>query len=61
MSKRCVDASVIVKLAIKGEPHRVQARRLVWESTRDGIDLIAPPLFPSEVDTAIRKRVSEGD
>jgi predicted nucleic acid-binding protein len=60
MIERCVDASVIVKLALKVEPNRVKARRLVRESTREGIDLIAPPLFTSEVDTAIRKRVYDG-
>lgn len=60
MIELCVDASVIVKLALKGEPHRATARRLARESTRQGIDLIAPPLFTSEVDTAIRKRVYDG-
>ncbi|MBC8235742.1 hypothetical protein H8E77_39850 [bacterium] len=33
MSERCIDASVIVKLVLKGEPYRVTARRLVREST----------------------------
>ncbi len=60
MSERCIDASVIVKLALKGEPHRVTTRRLVRESTAAGIELIAPPLFESEVDTVIRKRVVAG-
>ena len=60
MSERCVDASVIVKLPLKGERYRANARRLVRESTREGINLIAPPLFTSEVDTAIRKRVHDG-
>lgn len=60
MSERCVDASVMVKLALKGEQHRGTARRLVRESTAAGIDLIAPPFFASEVDTAIRKRVYDG-
>ena|SRR3989442_1133054 len=60
MSERCVDASVIVKLALKGERYRAKARRLVRESTREGINLIAPPFFTSEVDTAIRKRVHDG-
>lgn len=60
MIERCVDASVIVKLALKGEPHRVKARRLVRESMREGINLIAPPFFTGEVDTAIRKRVYDG-
>ena len=60
MSERCIDASVIVKLALKGEPHRVTSRRLVRESTAAGIELIAPPLFESEVDTVICKRVVAG-
>lgn len=60
MSELCVDASVIVKLALKGEVHRAQARRLVRDATRQGITLIAPPLFTAEVDTAICKRVYEG-
>lgn len=60
MSERCVDASVIVKLALKGERYRAKARRLVHESAREGINLIAPPFFISEVDTAIRKRVHDG-
>lgn len=60
MSKRCVDASLVVKLALKGEPHRVTSRRLIRESTASGIELIAPPLFESEVDTVIRKRVAAG-
>ncbi|MCH8293304.1 type II toxin-antitoxin system VapC family toxin [Candidatus Poribacteria bacterium] len=60
MNERCVDASVIVKLALKGEPYRIKARLLVRESSREGIDLIAPPFFTSEVDTVIRKRVYDG-
>ena len=60
MIERCVDASVIVKLALKGEPHRVKARRLVREPTAQGIDLIAPPFFTSKLDTAVRKRVYDG-
>ena len=59
MSERCIDASVI-KLALKGESHRTTTRRLVRESTAAGIELIAPPLFESEVDTVIRKRVVTG-
>lgn len=61
MSERCIDASVIVKLALKGESHRITTRRLVRESTVAGIELIAPSLFESEVDTVIRKRVVAGE
>ncbi len=60
MKERCVDASVIVKLALKGERHRTKARRLIRESAQEGIILIAPPFFVSEVDTVIRKRVHDG-
>lgn len=60
MNERCIDASVVIKLALKGEPHRVIARRLVRESIAAGMILIAPPLFTSEVDTVIRKRVHDG-
>jgi predicted nucleic acid-binding protein len=60
VSERCIDASLIVKLALRGEPHRVTARRLVRESVAARIELIAPPLFESEVDTVIRKRVVTG-
>lgn len=60
MSERCVDASVIVKLVLKGESHRAKARRLVRDSLRQGMNLIAPPCFSTEVDTVIRKRVYDG-
>ena len=60
MTEQCIDASVIVKLALKGEPHRVTTRRLVRESTAAGYDFITPPLFESEVDTVIRKWVVAG-
>ena len=29
MSELCIDASVVVKLVLKGESHRVKARRLI--------------------------------
>jgi predicted nucleic acid-binding protein len=57
---RCVDASVAVKLVLKGETHRAAARKLMSESIRAGIELIAPPIFPAEVDSVIRRRVHDG-
>jgi len=60
VNERCIDASVLVKLALKGEAHRATSRRLVRESVAAGIDLIAPPVFESEVDTVIRRRVVAG-
>ena len=59
MSKLCVDASVVVKLVLKGESHRVTARRLLRDSIVNNVTLSAPAFFESEVDTAIRKRVRE--
>jgi predicted nucleic acid-binding protein len=60
MSELCVDASVIVKLVLKGEPHRVTARRLLRDCIVNNVTLIAPPFFESESDTSIRKRVYDG-
>jgi len=60
MKEICVDASVILKLVLKGEPHRDKARRLVRASITVGMTLIAPPFYISEVDSVIRKRVFEG-
>ncbi|CAN5844159.1 type II toxin-antitoxin system VapC family toxin [soil metagenome] len=60
MSELCIDASVVVKLVLQGEAYRVTARRLWRDSTRNGVALIAPPFFASEVDTVIRKRVYDG-
>ncbi|MBI3329625.1 MAG: hypothetical protein HYZ81_23335 [Nitrospinae bacterium] len=48
---------MIVKLALKGEAHRITARRLVRDSIAAGRHLIAPPIFISEGDTVIRRRV----
>jgi len=56
----CVDASVAVKWAVKGEPFRSKALRLLAECGTKGIRLIAPPFFSSETDSVIRRRVFEG-
>ena len=60
MSQRCVDASIAVKWAVKGEPFRALARAFLQDSVKTGIELIAPPFFPFEVDTAICRRVFQG-
>lgn len=60
MKARCVDASVIVKLALEDESQSVTARRLVRESVAEGIQLVAPPLFATEVDSVIRRSVCTG-
>lgn len=60
MSELCVDASVVVKLVLKGESYRVTARRLLRDSIVNNVTLIAPAFFVCEADSAIRKRVYEG-
>lgn len=60
MSELCIDASVAVKLVLKGEPFRHQARQLLKDCLVNNIALIAPPFFASESDTVIRKRVCDG-
>lgn len=59
MNELCVDASVVVKLVLKGESHRITARRLLRDSIVNNVTLIAPAFFESEADTAIRKRVHD--
>jgi predicted nucleic acid-binding protein len=60
MTEHCVDASIAVKWAVKGEPFRAKARSLLSDSGQRGLALIAPPNFHGEVDSAIRKRVFDG-
>ena len=56
MKELCIDASVVVKLVLKGEPHRNAARRLLRDCLVNEVALIAPHLFESESDTVIFKR-----
>ncbi|HEX3034370.1 MAG TPA: type II toxin-antitoxin system VapC family toxin [Thermodesulfobacteriota bacterium] len=60
MTERCVDASIAVKWAVKGEPFRAKALAFLRDAGASGVRLIAPPNFISEVDSAIRKRVFDG-
>ena len=60
MMERCVDASIAVKWAVKGEPFRGKAQAFLRDAAARNIRLIAPPHFVSEVDSAIRKRVFDG-
>jgi len=56
----CIDASVVVKLVLKGEMHRATARRLLRDCLVNNISLVAPHLYECEVDTVIRRRAYEG-
>lgn len=60
MTERCVDASIAVKWAVKGEPFRAKARAFLSDAGASGTRLIAPPIFISEADSAICKRVFDG-
>mgnify|MGYP001043962679 CR=1 FL=1 len=60
MTERCVDASIAIKWAVKKEPNRNKARALLSDAGTEAIRLIVPPIFPTEVDSAIRKRVFDG-
>lgn len=60
MTERCIDANVAIKWVIAAETDRENALALLKDSMRAGIALIAPPLFPVEVDSIIRKRVHNG-
>jgi predicted nucleic acid-binding protein len=60
VTERCVDASVAVKWAVKGEPFRAKARALLRDAGISTIELIAPACFTSEVDSAVRKKMFDG-
>lgn len=60
MTECCIDASIAVKWAVKAEPHRKKARAFLKDAGEKGIILIAPPIFTSEADSAICKRIYDG-
>ncbi len=58
MNELCIDASVAVKLVLKGEPYRNKARRLLKDCIVNNVTFIAPPFFASETDTAQIRRLN---
>jgi predicted nucleic acid-binding protein len=60
MTERCIDANVAVKWVVGSEADRDKALALLQDSIHAGITLIAPTLFPVEIDSIIRKRVHNG-
>ena len=54
MTEVCVDASLAVKMVLRGERLRPHARQFFIDSALAGGTIIAPPLFVSEVDSVIR-------
>lgn len=45
MNELCIDASVAVKLVLKGEAYRAKARKLVRDCLVNNVTLIAPLFF----------------
>ncbi len=60
MNELCIDASIAVKLVLKGESLRAHARQLYEDAAIAGAVLVAPPIFESEVDSVIRGRTFAG-
>jgi predicted nucleic acid-binding protein len=58
--ERCVDANIAIKWVITDESFCTEARKLLRDAGIKDIDLIAPPIFISEVDSVIRKHVFYG-
>lgn len=58
-SQICVDANILLKLLLKEtDSHLAEA---AWQSwLADGVEMIAPPLFPFEVTSVLRKATHRG-
>ena len=56
MTELCVDASLAAKMALKNERLRSYASQLFADSAAAGGELIAPPIFVSEVDSIVCRR-----
>ena len=54
-----MDASLAIKLILKGESMRAQAHQLFEDALAAGATLIAPALFESELDSIVQRRVVE--
>jgi predicted nucleic acid-binding protein len=55
-----IDANLAVRFAVKGEPHRRKVRRFLTDCATAGVTLLVPPLYESEADSALRRRVYRG-
>lgn len=56
-SEIVIDANMAIRFAIKGEPHRQKVRRFFADCAQRDVLLVAPPLYESEADSVIRRRV----
>ena len=60
MLERCIDASVAVKWVLRDEMWRKKARKLLFDSIKSDIMLIAPPLFEYETESVLQERLYSG-
>jgi predicted nucleic acid-binding protein len=60
MLEWCIDASVAVKWVLIDEMWRKKARRLLFDSIKSDILLIAPPLFEYETESVLQERLYFG-
>lgn len=60
MSRVCVDASAFVKLVLQHETYSSRMQQLFKDCRAFGVIMIAPPVFESELDSIITRRVFEG-
>ena len=61
MTELCVDASLAAKMVLKDERLRRHARQIFVDSVAAGGNLIAPPIFVSEVDSIVCRREQNGE
>lgn len=59
-SEVVIDANLAVRFAVKGEPQRHKVRRFLMDCAAAGVVLLAPPLYESEADSVLRRRVYQG-
>jgi predicted nucleic acid-binding protein len=60
MLELCIDASVAVKWVLRDEMWRKKARKLLFDSIKSDIMLIAPPLFEYETESVLQERLYSG-
>ena len=60
MPERCVDASIAVKWALRGEAWRRKAREFLRDSIKADFVLIAPPLYEYETESVLQDRLHSG-
>ncbi len=60
MFEQVIDASIVVKWVVKGEPFRNKARQLLRDARLKDITLIGPPLLEYEVESVLQRHLHSG-